>query len=61
MSGRYSIGRVANSNDLPRLQRKVEDLYNNYNVSVTTQIISLIFFTLVLSLNKNRDSRIASG
>ena len=37
MSGRYCVGRVANSNDFPRLQRKVEDLYNNYNVNITNQ------------------------
>lgn len=33
MSARYGIGRVANSNEFGRLQRKVEDLYDNYNVS----------------------------
>lgn len=32
MSARYGIGRIANSNDFGRLQRKVEDLYDTYNV-----------------------------
>lgn len=32
MSARYGIGRIANSNDFGRLQRKVEDLYDSYNV-----------------------------
>lgn len=36
MSARYGIGRIANSNDYGRLQRKVEDLYDTYNYNSNT-------------------------
>jgi hypothetical protein len=34
MAGRYSIGRIADSKEFPELQRKVENLYETYNVSI---------------------------
>ena len=34
MSGRYSVGRIADSKEFPELQKKVENLYENYNVSL---------------------------
>jgi len=34
MAARYGIGSLANSNEFPRLQRKLENLYDNYNVSL---------------------------
>jgi hypothetical protein len=40
MAARFGIGSLANSNEFPRLQRKLENLYDNYNVSF------LISFTL---------------
>jgi hypothetical protein len=48
MSGRYSVSRVANSNDFPRLQRKVEDLYNNYNVISAIYWLSSLTFVFNL-------------
>lgn len=32
MSARYGIGRLADSNEIPSMQRKLENLYNDYNV-----------------------------
>ena len=33
MAGRYSIGRIADSKEFPELQKKVESLYESYDVS----------------------------
>ena len=41
MAGRYSIGRIADSKEFPKLQNKLEDLYDSYNVSFLFNIYLL--------------------
>lgn len=43
MSARYGIGRVANSNEFGKLQRKVENLYDGYNVSINILFLRVSF------------------
>lgn len=52
MSARYGIGRVANSNEFGKLQRKVENLYDGYNVSITFIFLNFLGVSLILKTLK---------
>ncbi len=52
MAARYGIGSLANSNEFPRLQRKLENLYDNYNVSFFIYSWHFVLFLLIMSFFK---------
>ena len=51
MSARYGIGRLANSNELPSMQRKLENLYDNYNVRDVRFYLIIFLFTILNQLS----------
>lgn len=52
MAARYGLGRLAGSNEFPTLQRKLENLYDNYNVSSLFQKNKLKLTLEIFCMNK---------